>query len=119
MAEQSAHDVVNQNQSVGDLSPSDASASQTNHQVTGGGEGGDQAADKNGFESQPQPSTGASEANGLKLGGDVVTNGLSHVCPAVRVCLVRVTVLTFGAEATSHQRPGGSFKHDRTLSDRI
>ena len=114
MAEQSAHDVVNQNQSVGDLSPSDASASQTNHQVTGGGEGGDQAADKNG-----QPSTGASEANGLKLGGDVVTNGLSHVCPAVHVCLVRVTVLTFGAEATSHQRPGASFKHDRTLSDRI
>jgi hypothetical protein len=85
MAEQSVHDVVNQKQSVGDLSPSGASASQTNHQVTGAGEGGDQAADKNGFESQPQPSTGASEANGLKLGGDVVTNGLSHVCPAMHV----------------------------------
>ena len=81
MAEQSVHDVVNQNQSVGDLSPSDASASQTNHQVTRGGERGGQAAGKNGFESQPQPSTGASEANRLKLGGDIVTNGLSHVCP--------------------------------------
>jgi|SRR5947209_3173999 len=105
MAEQSVHDVVNQNQSVGDLSPSDASASQTNHQVTRGGERGDQAADKNGFESQPQPSTGASEADGLKLGGDVVTNGLSHVWPSNLRCLIRVTVLTFGAEATSHPRP--------------
>ena len=85
MAEQSAHDVVNQKQSVGDLSPSDASASQTNHQVIRGGERGDQAADKNGFESQPQPSTGTSEANGLQLGGDVVPNGLSHVCPVVPV----------------------------------
>jgi hypothetical protein len=105
MAEQSVHDVVNQNQSVGDLSPSDASASQTNHQLTRGREGGDQAADKNGFESQPQPSTGASEANRLKLGGDIVTNGLSHVCPSSACCLVRVTVLTFGAEITRHPRP--------------
>src|SRR3954468_18707776 len=85
MAEQSVRDVVNQKQSVGDLSPSDASASQTNHQVTEGGEGRDQAADKDGFQRQPQPNTGASEANRLKLGGDVVANGLSYVCPAVYV----------------------------------
>ena len=82
MAEQSVHDVVNQEQSVGDLSPSDASATKTNHQTTGGGEGEDQAAGMNGFRSQPKPNSGTSESTGLELGDDVVTNGLSEVCPA-------------------------------------
>jgi hypothetical protein len=76
MAEQSVHDVVNQEQSVGDLSPSDASATKTNHQITGG-EGGDgQAAGKNGLGSQPQPTSGKSERAGLEHGRDIVVNGL-------------------------------------------
>jgi len=76
MAELSVHDVVNQEQSVGDLSPSDASATKTNHQITGG-EGGDgQAAGKIGLGSQPLPRSGTSESTGLGPGRGVVTNGL-------------------------------------------
>ena len=54
MAAASAHDVVNQDQSVGDLSPSDAPATQTNHTVNGGEGGVDDAAAKNGVESTLQ-----------------------------------------------------------------
>jgi hypothetical protein len=90
MAEQSVHDVVNQEQSVGDLSPSDVSATKTNHQTTGGEGGEDQAAGKNGFGSQPQPSSGMSESTGLELGHDLATNGLvSEVCQVVHtICLM-------------------------------
>ena len=84
MAEQSAHDVVNQEQSVGDLLPSDASATKTNHQATGGEGEEDQAAGKNGFESQPQPNTGTSESTGLEFVSDVVSNGLPEVSLAMR-----------------------------------
>jgi hypothetical protein len=76
MAEQSVHDVVNQAQSVGDLSPSDASATKTNHQITGGEGGEGQAAGENGVGNQPQPRSGTFESTGLESGRDVVTNGL-------------------------------------------
>jgi hypothetical protein len=83
MAEQSVHDVVNQEQSVGDLSPSDASATKTNHQATGGEGGEDQAAGVNGFASQQRPSSGTSESTRLDFGHGVIPNGLaSEVCQA-------------------------------------
>jgi hypothetical protein len=83
MAEQSVHDVVNQEQSVGDLSPSDASATKTNHQATGVEGGEDQAAGENGFASQQLPTSGTSESSRLKFSHGVVSNGLaSEVCQA-------------------------------------
>ena len=54
MAAASAHDVVNQDQSVGDLSPSDAPATQTNHTINGGGGGVYDVAAKNRVESTLQ-----------------------------------------------------------------
>ena len=82
MAEQSVDDVVNQEQSVGDLSPSDASATITNHQVIRGEGVEDSAAGNNGFGSQPQPGTGISESKGLNLGNHSTSNGLPEVCLA-------------------------------------
>ena len=79
MAEQSVHDVVNQEQSVGDLSPSDASATKTNHHTAGVERVEDQAAATNDFGIHPQRSTGTSGNTQYELGDDVVLNSLSEV----------------------------------------
>ena len=84
MAEQSVHDVVNQEQSVGDLSPSDASATKTDHQTVGGEGGEDQTTSNNGFGCQSQAGTGTSESMGLEPGHEFLTNGLRfQVCQTV------------------------------------
>ena len=87
MAEQSIHDVVNQEQSVGDHSPSDVSATKTNHQASGGEGEEDQAAEKNGFGSQTHPGTGTFETKEIELGSDIVSNGLPEVCLSVHTLL--------------------------------
>ena len=80
MAEESAHDVVNQEQSVGDLSPSDASATKPNHQAIEGEGEGDQSEAKNDDGSQAQSTAAASGSTTVEDGGDNVTNGLPDVC---------------------------------------
>lgn len=79
MAEQSVHDVVNQEQSVGDLSPSDASANQTNYKVTAGEGDEDQFSVREENGSQPQSSEVLAESTAHELENGVFTNGASLV----------------------------------------
>lgn len=86
MAEQIVHDVVDQSQSVGDISPSDALATKHNHQASGG-EGGEGA----GAAEQQSTNQGWSSAGGLEGESHTenreVTNGLSDVRQPVFACL--------------------------------
>jgi len=83
MAAQSIHDVVNQSLSVGDHSPSDASATQNNNYISGGEEGEVQGAGRrnDGTSSLTIHSPYGSEvSNGIATTNGLVKVSIRNLC---------------------------------------